>query len=108
MSEYKSLPVFLKRPSFYLDENVAYDYTVDFIPPITGKDVLKDSDILDNLLSYLGKLDMDNSSELTSINKVKEEMESSEEESSEGSEEGSAPPEEETPAGGAEDLLGSV
>ena len=74
MSEFLSLPPLVKRPSTHLDDIIQNHHTIDFFPSITGKDVVTDTEIVDNLLFYLSKLDLEKPENLTSVNNLRDEL----------------------------------
>lgn len=78
MPRKQELSPFLKRPSFFQDEGIQNQYHIDFVTPFTGKDVVKDTEVVDNLISYLQKLDLESPGNLKSINEVREDLVDSE------------------------------
>ena len=66
------MPVFLKRPSFHQDEGVFVNNPFVFLPELSGKQIMQNTDRIDSLLEYLDGLDLDSTEKETSINEVRE------------------------------------
>lgn len=66
------IPVFLKRPSFYQDEGVVVNNPFVFLPELSGKQIMQNTDRIDSLLEYLDGLDLDSTEKETSINEVRD------------------------------------
>lgn len=77
MPEFFPAPL-IKRPSTHLDDVIQNHYVVDFIPPLTGKEVVTDNEIVGNLLHYLTKLDLEKPENLTSVNDLRGELDETE------------------------------
>jgi hypothetical protein len=68
-----SFAPFLKRPSFYQDENAYNKSYIDFIPQLDSKDI-KDKNVVDNILNFLDGLNLESSSELLGVKDLEEEL----------------------------------
>lgn len=70
MSE--ELPVFLKRPSFHQDDSAISGAPFIFMPELSGKEIMADTDKINNVLDYLDGLDLDSTEVETSINSLRD------------------------------------
>ena len=61
-----SFSPFLNRPSIYLDENISSKYEVPYASNKMPK-LNEDSDLVQNMLSFLDSLDIENTSELMDV-----------------------------------------